>query len=169
MKDFIEINISGENLNLDHKDLGRIDLGEFIDLYRRRLLMQLILGHVYVADDILTKKYKLAFLVIKETNAYLKYMKEHTHEAGGYLGNGAIDLVAILLGNSALSPFLRRSLLFSRDFALIIRAACILASFEAEGYRGQKTQPDTGSITNLSTHFRNNSVPFIHLTHTRYI
>lgn len=65
----------------------------------------------------------------------------HTHEAGGYLGNGAIVFVATLLGNSCLIPLLRRCFLLSRDFALSIRAACILASFVAVGEHWQKTQP----------------------------
>lgn len=68
-------------------------------------------------------------------------MLVHTHEAGGYLGNGAIDLVATLLGNSCLIPLLSLAFLLSRDLDLSIRAACILASFVALGARAQKTQP----------------------------
>ncbi|GBP37173.1 hypothetical protein EVAR_31104_1 [Eumeta japonica] len=41
-----------------------------------------------------------------------------THEAGGYLGNGAIDLVATLLGSSCLMPRLSRCFLLSLDLAL---------------------------------------------------
>lgn len=56
---------------------------------------------------------------------------QHTQEAGGYRGNGAIPLVATLLGSSCLIPLLSLCFLLSLDLALSIRAACILASFVA--------------------------------------
>lgn len=67
----------------------------------------------------------------KLLNQHQSKQLQHTQEAGGYRGNGAILLVAILLGRSGLFPLLSLCFLLSRDLALSIRAACILASFVA--------------------------------------
>ncbi|CAH2037172.1 unnamed protein product, partial [Iphiclides podalirius] len=72
----------------------------------------------------------------------------HTHEAGGYLGKGAMVFVATLLGSSLLMPLFSRCFLLSRDFALSIRAACILASFVAvweRAYNAAQKSPDAQS------------------------
>lgn len=132
--DYINHNKSIYLLNIENtyeQHWLHLNLKKKEEITLSRIAVKTVLSNVFLV---------MLFFSFLFINMRAKEIK-HTHEAGGYLGNGAIDLVATLLGRSCLIPLLRRCFLLSRDLDLSIRAACILASFVAFGTRGQKDQP----------------------------